>query len=95
MWKIIGKKSNSLGKEVWEHLGRLSCLDLFAVESMILSMENEVQEISNISRNLIQNKGEWDLLNIYQSKTKMTVDNSQYDQIIFYVSWGALVVIFS
>lgn len=76
-------------------MGRLSCLDLFAVENMVLGMEKEVQEISNISQDLIQNKGEWILLDIRQSTTKMTVDNSQYDQITFYVSSGALVVIFS
>lgn len=76
-------------------MGKLSCLDLFAVENMVLGMEKEVQEISNISQNLIQNKGEWILLDIHQSTTKMTVDNSQYDQITFYVSSGALVVIFS
>lgn len=62
---------------------------------MVLGMEKEVQEISNISQDLIQNKGEWILLDIRQSTTKMTVDNSQYDQITFYVSSGALVVIFS
>lgn len=93
MWKQSGEKPNSLGKEV--ELGRLSCLDLFAVENMVLGMEKEVQEISNTSQKLIQNKGEWILLDIHQSTKKMTLDNSQYDLIIFYVSSGALVVIFS
>lgn len=93
MWEQSGEKSNSLGKEV--ELGRLSCLDLFAVENMVLGMEKEVQEISNTSQKLIQNKGEWILLDIHQSTKKMTLDNSQYDLIIFYVSSGALVVIFS
>lgn len=76
-------------------MGRLSCLDLFAVENMVLGMEKEVWEILNTSQSLIQSKGEWVLLGIYQTAMKMTVDTGQYDQIIFYVSFGALVVIFS
>ncbi|CAK6441861.1 unnamed protein product [Pipistrellus nathusii] len=58
---------------------------LYTVENMVLGMEKEVQEISNTSQKLIQNKGEWILLDIHQSTKKMTLDNSQYDLIIFYV----------
>lgn len=75
-------------------MGTLSCLDLFAVENMVLGMEKEVWEILNTSQNLIQSKGEWVLLGIHQRALKMTLDTGQYDQIIFYVSFGALVVIF-
>ncbi|XP_006773681.1 PREDICTED: 5-hydroxytryptamine receptor 3C-like [Myotis davidii] len=59
---------------------------LYTVENMVLGLEKEVQEISNISQNLIQNKGEWILLDIRQTTLKMAVDDSQYDQITFYVA---------
>ncbi|KAM5279233.1 5-hydroxytryptamine receptor 3C-like [Hipposideros larvatus] len=59
---------------------------IYTVENMALGLEKEVQEISNTSQNLIQSKGEWALLGIYQKQMKMTVDTSQYDQIIFYVA---------
>ena len=62
---------------------------------MVLGMEKKVQEISDTSRNLIRSKGEWVLLNIHQRMVKMTVGTNQYDQIIFYVSSGAMVVVFS
>lgn len=82
------------GQGAWEHLVRLSCLGLSAVENMVLGMEKEVQKISSTSQNLIQSKGEWVLLSIHQRKMKMTVNANQYDQIVFYVSSGALVMIF-
>lgn len=62
---------------------------------MVLGMEKEVQEILNMSQNLIQKQGEWVLLGIHQTASKMTVGTNQYNQIVFYVSSGALVVIFS
>ncbi|XP_045412722.1 5-hydroxytryptamine receptor 3C-like isoform X1 [Lemur catta] len=58
----------------------------YTVENVVLSMETEVQELSNTSRNLIQSKGEWVLLGITQRAIKMTVSSNQYDQIIFYVA---------
>lgn len=73
---------------------KLSCLGLFTVENILLGMEKKVQEISNTSKNLIQSKGQWVLLDIDQRMVKMTVGTNQYDQLIFYVSSGALVVIF-
>lgn len=76
-------------------MGRLTCLGLFAVENMVLGVEKQVWEISNTSQNLIQSRGEWVLLGIHQRTVKMTVDTDQYDQIIFYVSSGALAVTFS
>lgn len=75
-------------------MGRLSCLGLFAVENMVLGMDMTVQDISDISRNLIQSKGEWLLLGIHQSTKKTTVGTNQYDQLVFHVSSGALAVIF-
>lgn len=62
---------------------------------MVLGMEKEVQEILNMSQNLIQKQGEWVLLGIHQTASKMAVGTNQYNQIVFYVSSGALVVIFS
>ncbi|KAM7132328.1 5-hydroxytryptamine receptor 3C-like isoform 2-T2 [Molossus nigricans] len=59
---------------------------IYTVENMILGMEKEVWEISNTSQNLIQNKGEWMLLDIHQRMVKMTVGTNQYNQIIFYVA---------
>lgn len=76
-------------------MGRLSSLDLFAVETLVLGLMKEVQEISNTSQNVMQNKGEWTLLDIHQRKVKMTMGTNQYDEIIFYVSSGVLVLIFS
>nr|XP_019591320.1 PREDICTED: 5-hydroxytryptamine receptor 3C-like isoform X1 [Rhinolophus sinicus] len=58
---------------------------IYTVENMVLGMEKEVWEIFNTSQSLIQSKGEWVLLAIYQRAMKMTVDTGQYDQIIFYV----------
>ncbi|XP_066097338.1 5-hydroxytryptamine receptor 3C-like [Saccopteryx bilineata] len=58
----------------------------YTVEDMVLGLLKEVQEISNTSQSLIQSKGEWVLLSIHQRTVKMTVDTSQYDQIIFYVA---------
>ena len=65
------------------------------MENVVLGVEKKVQEISNTSQNLIRSKGEWVLLGIHQRMMKMTVGTNQYDQIIFYVSSGAVVVIFS
>uniref|UniRef100_G1PGW9 5-hydroxytryptamine receptor 3C n=1 Tax=Myotis lucifugus TaxID=59463 RepID=G1PGW9_MYOLU len=59
---------------------------LYTVETMVLGLEKDVQEISNISQNLMQNKGEWILLDIRQTMMRMAVDDSQYDQITFYVA---------
>lgn len=60
------------------------------MEHLVLGTEKEIQELSNISQNLIQSKGEWVLLGIHQTAEKMIVGTNQYDQITFYVSSGAL-----
>ncbi|XP_053513849.1 5-hydroxytryptamine receptor 3C-like [Artibeus jamaicensis] len=59
---------------------------IYTVENMVLGMEKKVQEISNISQNLIQSKGEWVLLSIHQSTKKTTVGTDQYDQLVFHVA---------
>ncbi|XP_024416543.2 5-hydroxytryptamine receptor 3C-like [Desmodus rotundus] len=59
---------------------------IYTVENILLGMEKKVQEISNTSKNLIQSKGQWVLLDIDQKMVKMTVGTNQYDQLIFYVA---------
>lgn len=54
-----------------------------------------MQEILNMSWNLIRSKGEWVLLGTHQRMKKITMDANRYDQIIFYLNSGALVEIFS
>lgn len=62
---------------------------------MVLGMEKDMQEILNMSWNLIRSKGEWVLLGTHQRMKKITMDANRYDQIIFYLNSGALVEIFS
>ncbi|XP_040858511.1 5-hydroxytryptamine receptor 3C-like [Ochotona curzoniae] len=59
---------------------------IHTVEHLVLGTEKEIQELSNISQNLIQSKGEWVLLGIHQTAEKMIVGTNQYDQITFYVA---------
>ncbi|XP_016073509.1 PREDICTED: 5-hydroxytryptamine receptor 3C-like [Miniopterus natalensis] len=59
---------------------------IYTVETLVLGLMKEVQEISNTSQNVMQNKGEWTLLDIHQRKVKMTMGTNQYDEIIFYVA---------
>ncbi|XP_049631559.1 5-hydroxytryptamine receptor 3C-like [Suncus etruscus] len=58
---------------------------LYTVESLLLGMDKEVWEITDISQNIIQTQGEWELLGISKATPKMSVGSSLYDQIIFYV----------
>lgn len=60
---------------------------------MVLGMEQDVQDILETSQNIVWNKGEWVLQGIHQM-TKMTVVTNDYDQIVFFVSSGALGGIF-
>ncbi|XP_060026966.1 5-hydroxytryptamine receptor 3C [Erinaceus europaeus] len=59
---------------------------IYTVERMVLSMEKEVQEISNTSKNLIRSKGAWVLLGIQQRTRRVSFGTNQYDQITFYVA---------
>uniref|UniRef100_A0A3Q2HIN1 5-hydroxytryptamine receptor 3C n=1 Tax=Equus caballus TaxID=9796 RepID=A0A3Q2HIN1_HORSE len=59
---------------------------IYPAERMVLGMEKEVQEILNMSQNLIQKQGEWVLLGIHQTASKMTVGTNQYNQIVFYLA---------
>ncbi|KAF6119059.1 5-hydroxytryptamine receptor 3D [Phyllostomus discolor] len=59
---------------------------IYTVENMVLGMQMKVQDISNISRTLIQSKGQWLLLGIYQSTKKTIVGTNQYDQLVFHVA---------
>ncbi|XP_023592619.1 5-hydroxytryptamine receptor 3C [Trichechus manatus latirostris] len=55
-------------------------------DSMLLGMEKEVWEITDMSRNVIQTQGEWELLGINKVTPKMSVGSKVYDQIMFYVA---------
>lgn len=57
-----------------------------SVDYMLLGMEKEVWEMAQTSRDIVQTRGEWELLGIYKATSKMSVGTSQYDQILFYVS---------
>lgn len=93
VWNLSGKESNSLGKGVGRLGGGWIAWVSFAVEKMVLGMEQDVQAILEISQNIIWNKGEWVLQGIHQMM-KMTAGTNGYDQIVFYVSSGALGGIF-
>lgn len=62
---------------------------------MVLGMEEDVQEILKTSQNVVWSKGERVLQASHQRMMKMPVGTNEYDQIIFYVSSGALDEIFS
>nr|XP_023478942.1 5-hydroxytryptamine receptor 3C isoform X1 [Equus caballus] len=59
---------------------------LHTVDYMLLGMEKEVWEMAQTSRDIVQTRGEWELLGIYKATSKMSVGTSQYDQILFYVA---------
>ncbi|XP_049631825.1 5-hydroxytryptamine receptor 3E-like isoform X2 [Suncus etruscus] len=59
---------------------------LYTVDYMLLGMEKEVWEIEDISQEIVQTNGEWELLGISKATPKMTVGSSLYDQIMFYVA---------
>ncbi|KAM9583150.1 5-hydroxytryptamine receptor 3C-like [Trichechus inunguis] len=59
---------------------------LYTEDSMLLGMEKEVWEITDMSRNVIQTQGEWELLGINKVTPKMSVGSKVYDQIMFYVA---------
>uniref|UniRef100_A0A2K5YJA8 5-hydroxytryptamine receptor 3C n=1 Tax=Mandrillus leucophaeus TaxID=9568 RepID=A0A2K5YJA8_MANLE len=54
---------------------------LHTVDGMLLGMDKEVWEITDMSHN-----GEWELLGINKATPKMTMGNNLYDQIMFYVA---------
>lgn len=53
---------------------------------MLLGMDKEVWEITNLSRKVIWTRGEWELLSINKATPKLSVGKNLYDQIMFYVS---------
>ncbi|XP_006884126.1 PREDICTED: 5-hydroxytryptamine receptor 3E isoform X2 [Elephantulus edwardii] len=59
---------------------------LYTVDSMLLGMEKEVWEIADISRDIVQTHGEWELLGITKATPKMSLGTNLYDQIKFYVA---------
>ncbi|XP_006201115.1 5-hydroxytryptamine receptor 3C [Vicugna pacos] len=59
---------------------------LYTVDSMLLGMAQELWMITDVSRNIIQTQGEWELLDIKKATPKMLVGRSLYDQIMFYVA---------
>nr|XP_002716533.1 5-hydroxytryptamine receptor 3C-like [Oryctolagus cuniculus] len=62
------------------------CSFLYTVDSMLLGMDKEVWEITNLSRKVIWTRGEWELLSINKATPKLSVGTSLYDQIMFYVA---------
>uniref|UniRef100_A0A2K6GRR0 Uncharacterized protein n=1 Tax=Propithecus coquereli TaxID=379532 RepID=A0A2K6GRR0_PROCO len=59
---------------------------LYTVDSMLLGMDKEVWEITDMSRDVIHTQGEWELLGINKTSPKMLVGDNLYDQIMFYVA---------
>ncbi|XP_006183319.1 5-hydroxytryptamine receptor 3C isoform X1 [Camelus ferus] len=59
---------------------------LYTVDSMLLGMAQELWMITDMSRNVIQTQGEWELLDIKKATPKMLMGRSLYDQITFYVA---------
>ncbi|XP_004603122.2 5-hydroxytryptamine receptor 3E isoform X1 [Sorex araneus] len=59
---------------------------LYTVDYMLLGMEKEVWEIEDISQEIVQTNGQWELLGINKATPTMTVGSSLYDQITFYVA---------
>ncbi|XP_062969349.1 5-hydroxytryptamine receptor 3E-like isoform X2 [Cynocephalus volans] len=59
---------------------------LYTVEYMVLGMEKEVWEITDVSREIVQAYGEWELLSMKKATPKMSVGTNLYDQITFYVT---------
>ncbi|XP_057595768.1 5-hydroxytryptamine receptor 3C-like [Hippopotamus amphibius kiboko] len=59
---------------------------VYTAENMVLGMEQDVQEISKTSQNIIGNKGEWVLQGIHQRMKKTTVGTNVFNKIIFYVA---------
>ncbi|XP_058517333.1 5-hydroxytryptamine receptor 3C [Ochotona princeps] len=62
------------------------CSFLYTVDSMLLGMDKEVWEITNLSRKVIWTRGEWELLSINKATPKLFVGKNLYDQIMFYVA---------
>uniref|UniRef100_A0A0D9RM46 5-hydroxytryptamine receptor 3C n=1 Tax=Chlorocebus sabaeus TaxID=60711 RepID=A0A0D9RM46_CHLSB len=58
---------------------------LHTVDGMLLGMDKEVWEITDVSRNVIRTQG-WELLGINKATPKMSMGNNLYDQIMFYVA---------
>uniref|UniRef100_A0A8D0P308 5-hydroxytryptamine receptor 3C n=1 Tax=Sus scrofa TaxID=9823 RepID=A0A8D0P308_PIG len=59
---------------------------IYTVENMVLGMEQDVQEISKTSQNVVWSKGEWVLQGIHQRMKMTTVGTNEYNQIVFYVA---------
>ena len=62
---------------------------------MVLGMEQDVQEISKTSQNVVWSEGGWVLQGIHQRMKMTTVGTNEYNQIVFYVSSGARIGTFS
>ncbi|KAM6160958.1 5-hydroxytryptamine receptor 3E-like [Erethizon dorsatum] len=59
---------------------------LYTADNLLLGMGKEVWEIEAASRNTIQVRGEWELLNITKATPKMSLGANLHDQIVFYVA---------
>ncbi|XP_012888486.1 PREDICTED: 5-hydroxytryptamine receptor 3E-like [Dipodomys ordii] len=59
---------------------------LYTVDNMLLGMEKEAWEIVDASRDDVQAKGEWELLDINKATSKTSMGTNLYDQITFYVA---------
>ncbi|XP_008572427.1 PREDICTED: 5-hydroxytryptamine receptor 3E-like isoform X1 [Galeopterus variegatus] len=59
---------------------------VYTAEHLVLGMEKEVWELTDVSREIVQAYGEWELLSIKKATPKMSVGPNLYDQIAFYVS---------
>ncbi|XP_066203019.1 5-hydroxytryptamine receptor 3C-like [Saccopteryx leptura] len=59
---------------------------LYTVDSMVVGTDKEVWEITDMSRDIIQTQGEWELLGINKTTPRLLVGSSVYDQITFYVA---------
>ncbi|XP_004640852.1 5-hydroxytryptamine receptor 3E [Octodon degus] len=59
---------------------------LYTADSLVLGMEKEVWEIAAASRNVVQVRGEWQLLSITKATPNMSLATNLHDQIAFHVA---------